>query len=104
MEAQNGCSQLHPDANLASSGSASENEFIANLHIQEQLWLGGIDSHEEGNWTWIDGTPFSYTNWQAGEGAGGPAENCLSTVHSMWYDDECFQSQYYVCKINLDHQ
>ena len=93
-----GCPQLHPAAHLASSGSASENKFIADLHISASInfiWLGGSDFKEEGNWTWTDGTPFTYTNWQDGEGADGPALNCLAvntesypSRHGKWYDYE----------------
>ena len=55
VQALNGCQQLHPAAHLASSGSASENDYIANLHYETNnynyFWLGGSDFDEEGNWT-----------------------------------------------------
>ena len=107
FEAFNGCPQLHPAAHLASSGSESENEIISSLHSDSvYLWLGGTDADEEGNWIWTDGTPFNYTRWYSGEGAGGITQNCLAlyTNYEQWYDYECFESYPYVCEINLDYK
>ena len=28
-----------------------------------ECWLGGDDLAVEGTFTWLDGTPFDYTNW-----------------------------------------
>ena len=108
MEARNGCSQLHPEAHLASSGSEVENDFIANLHPGSPywFWLGGEDFEEEGNWVWIDETPFTFTNWRSDQGTGGPAQNCLAiaTDHATWFDYECYFAHAYMCEINLDNQ
>lgn len=40
-------------------------------------WIGGIDVYNgpvlrpdnsyDGGWAWIDGTPFNFVNWNAGE-------------------------------------
>merc|ERR1719264_1898485 len=48
VEANHGCQQLHPSAHLASSGSAMENDYIANLYYETSsssnyFWLGGTD-------------------------------------------------------------
>ena len=115
VEANNGCQQLHPAAHLASSGSASENNYIGDLHYEtnsyKYFWLGGSDSDEEGNWTWTDGTPFNYTKWSGSEGSGGTSQNCLamdtyysSSYNGYWSDFECFDSYSYFCEINLDNQ
>jgi len=88
VEVRNGCSQLHPEAHLASSGSELENDFIAKLHPSSStdFWLGGEDFEEEGNWVWTDGTPFTFTNWltdsHGTQGSGGPAQNCLAVTTS----------------------
>ncbi len=31
------------------------------------LWLGATDEKSEGNWEWVTGEPFDYTNWNEGE-------------------------------------
>ena len=115
VEANHGCQQLHPSAHLASSGSALENDYIANLYYETSnhnyFWLGGTDYDEEGTWMWTDGTPFSYTKWDSGEGAAGTTQNCLamdeyysSNYNGYWHDFECYFSYPYVCEINLDKE
>jgi len=66
---------------LATITSQQENEFIENLFQSDarNIHLGGTDEGTEGNWRWITGEPFSYTNWYEGEpnNYGGP-ENYLA--------------------------
>ncbi|KAH7713424.1 hypothetical protein AAVH_19220 [Aphelenchoides avenae] len=38
-----------------------------------------------GNWTWTDGTPVNYTNWQAGEPVGGGVE--CTEFHDEYVDN-----------------
>ena len=38
----------------------------ASLH-RKNLWLGGTDEGSEGNWRWITGENWSFTNWRVGE-------------------------------------
>ena len=51
---------------LASVGSAAENNFIRSLS-SEGLWLGGTDSGQEGRFVWTDGTAWTYQNWAPGQ-------------------------------------
>ena len=30
------------------------------------VWIGATDSSVEGGWTWVDGAPFAYFNWNSG--------------------------------------
>ena len=114
IEAKNGCPQIHPAAHLASSGSKIENDFIGRLHPSDitrlYFWLGGTDSDDEGNWSWIDGTPFNFTSWESSEGSDGVQDSCLAMYNYYyysydtyrWYDYECYASYPYICEINLD--
>lgn len=36
-------------------------EELCNYHI----WIGAVDITGNGNFQWIDGTPFQYTNWDS---------------------------------------
>ena len=50
---------------LASSNSAHEQEFLAELSMKtsrSNIWIGGyLDA--DGRWKWTDGTDFKYENW-----------------------------------------
>ena len=35
---------------------------LSNLAFRD-IWLGASDEGNEGSWTWVDGTPLSYTRW-----------------------------------------
>jgi hypothetical protein len=63
---------------LATIGSAPENAFVFGLANSTEYWfawgterelgpwLGG-QMDASGNWTWVTGEPWSYTNWAPGE-------------------------------------
>ena len=51
---------------------------------------GGTDETIEGNWQWITGEAWSYTNWNAGEPNGGTGENCIEYQdNEQWNDESC---------------
>lgn len=57
---------------LATIGSGAENTFVetlfdAGLADRSHFWIGATDAAAEGTWVWIDGTPFVFTDWSAGE-------------------------------------
>jgi len=62
-EAQASCETLN--AHLVTIGSAGENEFVFDnfVAIGNSGWLGGTDRDSEGDWKWVTGEPWSYTNW-----------------------------------------
>lgn len=59
---------------------SAENEFVwrefvlwdslessTTRFIPRSIWMGATDENVEGNWEWLDGTPWSWTNWGPGE-------------------------------------
>ena len=56
---------------LATIGSEAENDFVKSLLGMRpnlsQYWLGATDEESEGDFQWVDGTAFSYTDWFGGE-------------------------------------
>jgi hypothetical protein len=57
---------------LATIGSVEENDFLESLlgasgNNRAHYWLGATDTGTEGTWVWIDGTPWSFTDWGSGE-------------------------------------
>ena len=75
---------------LATITSQEEQLYIENLlrlGSKEMYWLGGTDEEEEGNWKWITGEPWIYSNWGDGEpnnliDPSGEAENYLHMISS----------------------
>jgi len=45
-----------------SSFGSTSTEFV-----QRSMWMGATDEVTEGSWLWVDGSPFTYTNWSSGE-------------------------------------
>ena len=109
LSARAACKELDPSADLASSTSVSENSFLSSLDDSSTctnfMWLGGTNAHtEEGEWTWSDGSPFIFENWQSGEGDDGPLEDCLGLYTGTcgdlgtWHDDPCYKHKWFICE------
>jgi len=48
---------------LVCIGGRLENSFVAKLSGGRGIWLGGTDEVREGQWRWVSGEPFGYSNW-----------------------------------------
>merc|ERR1712126_211655 len=105
--ARENCQRMNPGADLASSNSKAENEFLWKLDIignsHNGGWLGGSDSHVEGEWVWTDGSSFNYTNWY-NRPDGGLTKNCMRMYNtaSSWVDENCDESHGYFCEFSLE--
>ena len=51
--------------------------YAADFGANDHYWIGGTDNGDEGNWRWVDGTPFRFTSWYSREPTGGMRENFL---------------------------
>lgn len=54
-------------ATLAVVTTPEEAAFVAELCDGRYMFLGATDREEEGSWTWVDGSPWEYTNWMDGQ-------------------------------------
>ena len=53
-------------------------------------WIGATDAHSEGNFVWLSGTPWSYTNWNGGEPNNSGDEDCVHLREDgKWNDLPC---------------
>jgi len=55
---------------LATVTSQAEQDYIMGQltgYNKNIYWLGGTDATHEGQWEWVTGEPFEYTNWDYGE-------------------------------------
>ncbi|XP_072395819.1 perlucin-like [Diabrotica undecimpunctata] len=72
---------------------------IQASHLASDYWTSG---HKIGNnWFWLQGDPFGFTNWSAGEPNNAKGnENCLTIFAggSLWNDESCDVKFYPVCE------
>jgi len=80
--------------------------------LSNSVWVGGTDEGSEGNWRWINGEPFNYTNWYSGEpnnsaSDGGP-ENYLQffvsgSERGKWNDAANYSEKVsgFICEYSL---
>jgi len=67
-EAKAYCENL--GGHLVTITSQEEQEYIEGLianHNRNFYWLGGTDVTHEGQWEWVTGETFEYSNWDYGE-------------------------------------
>ena len=88
---------------LASVASPSHwqklKDVIANRDIISDVWLGGTDEVNEGNWSWTDGSKWSVEHWWSIEGNNGYGLNCLRASTYGWFNDPCSDNSYSICSI-----
>ncbi|XP_078393214.1 perlucin-like protein [Cetorhinus maximus] len=62
-------------------------------------WIGLTDRESEGNWTWVDGTPVSFTRWGQGEPNNAEEnENCAIIRRANWNDVRCTDQFRFICE------
>jgi len=85
-------------ADLASVHSKEENEFIVSLLVQSPTWIAGSITEKDGDFFWLDGSPWNYENWDEGE----PDKKKFGKTHhecvflgdnpadlGLWWDGVC---------------
>ncbi|XP_069025568.1 CD209 antigen-like protein E isoform X2 [Embiotoca jacksoni] len=93
-------------ADLVVVDGGEEQEFINGLlDVGQNAWMGLTDGLKEGEWTWVDGTPATTTNWQTGQPNNFKNQDCGEFVRTSsaevgkWNDDGCFARQTWICEI-----
>jgi len=51
---------------LVTINSQAENDFVNNA-TNGYIWLGLSDASSEGNFSWTNGDPLTYQNWDTGQ-------------------------------------
>jgi hypothetical protein len=89
---------------LVTSSSATDNAAITSAYsASAPIWIGLTDTAVEGTFVWVDGTPFSYSNWLSPNPdntgpAGGPANCVMLQDTGQWNDRVCADNYNYVCQ------
>jgi len=81
---------------LATVSDPAENEVVAGLAQDTgmELWIGAESYSNNSNFTWVDGTTWSYTNWNTGEpNNDSGVENCLHLLSTGFWNDAANSSQ-----------
>ena len=89
---------------LAAFRDAAEEIWVSDTAaaiVRVTWWIGFTDIETEGTFTWSNGDPVTYTNWNAGEpnNAGG-GEDCMEILWRSyaWNDNRCIVAHPYVCE------
>jgi len=76
---------LNMGGHLVTVTSQSENNFIFNLWPSG--WIGLTDEVVEGQWRWVTGEPFSWSNWNGGEPNNAGNEDYIQFVGGGKWND-----------------
>ncbi|MBN3292990.1 LECA protein, partial [Polypterus senegalus] len=106
-DAEESCVSL--GGHLASVLSADNNQFVNSLirSIDKSgpaTWLGGCACEKVGDWKWIDGSKWDYSNWKPGEPNNSRnKERCLQMMSiGQWNDANCAVQMPFVCMKKID--
>ncbi|GMI26837.1 hypothetical protein TeGR_g8448, partial [Tetraparma gracilis] len=97
-DARAACMALDMDLPVLLSQSHN-NELLAAAG-GEEIWLGLSDEAEEGVWTWVNGEPLSYNNWNDEEpnNAGSGEHFAALQGTSAWNDQSMTASLKFICE------
>ncbi|XP_045410359.1 C-type lectin domain family 4 member D isoform X1 [Lemur catta] len=103
-ESERNCSGM--GAHLATISTEPEQNFIIQfLDRQFSYFLGLTDENTEGQWRWVDQTPFNMhmVFWHKGEPNKLKEENCVVLLYKndkwSWNGIPCNRERYRICKI-----
>ncbi|MEP7197641.1 MAG: HYR domain-containing protein [Saprospiraceae bacterium] len=87
--------------NLAVIKNKSENKFISSKLMGTTAWIGASDERRESAFEWVDGTPFIYNNWQAGQPNNGNNNEDYVELFpdGYWNDQNGSISREFICQV-----
>ncbi len=88
---------------LVTISGHEENDFVHGLSQNNNIWLGASDILTEGTFSWVNGEPFSFTYWSAGEpnNGGGNQDGLHMYTNGLWDDDGATFQKAYICEWNF---
>ncbi|BFZ06471.1 hypothetical protein BsWGS_09509 [Bradybaena similaris] len=100
------CSSSLVQGALVAIVDNDENDFITAMlpssYSKNSIWIG-LEDPLENTFTWVDGTPVQYTNWDRHEPFNLASEDCvkMSASNGKWQVTSCDSLlQVYICKRN----
>jgi len=67
----------------------------------KRYWVGASDRNLEGNWQWVTGERFGYTNWYRNQPSMKRNEDCLGFNYyakGAWSDEDCDTDRPFICQ------
>ena len=93
---------------LAIPRSEAENDFIASLLPNKNIWIGINDLAKEGSFVRVDGRPISWTKWDSGEPNDNQGEDAVElrqeygqTTRKAWNDQRDKVKNWFVCLLHI---
>ena len=98
LEARAFCDAL--GAHLVTIEDLQENAFLFGAGAMG--WIGFNDIAREGDFEWIDGSPFGFANWNGGEPNDARLnEDCVELVGGgAWNDVACYSNRRFTCELD----
>lgn len=101
-------------AHLLVPNNQEELDFISSIvEIQHSYWIGLVERHHEGHWSWVDGTDYSTSekfwddgqpdNWDYRENGEdcGQIQSSSKRIRKLWNDADCQLQHRYICEARL---
>uniref|UniRef100_A0A914VXK4 Fibrinogen C-terminal domain-containing protein n=1 Tax=Plectus sambesii TaxID=2011161 RepID=A0A914VXK4_9BILA len=96
-----------PNAHLTSIASAFENGNVdaviistSAVSVCDQFWIGGNDFDVNGQYAWVDGSPWGYASWTLGQPD--PTQQCVSSTartSGQWRTEPCGVENCFICEM-----
>nr|KAG5696149.1 hypothetical protein BaRGS_026508 [Batillaria attramentaria] len=67
--------------------------------VTDAVWTGLSFDSSLGEYSWVDGWPVTFTQWDSGEPNLQSAGSCVTMLDGMWSDTFCNETHPFVCKI-----
>ncbi|MEZ5302810.1 MAG: C-type lectin domain-containing protein [Verrucomicrobiales bacterium] len=100
-DAKNACEKL--GGHLVTISSREEALFVRRLCGGKHAWIGATDEGKEGEWRWVTGEPFSFTDWgpTGPDNFQGNQHHALIWLGGKWDDYFAAEPNRYVCEWEL---
>uniref|UniRef100_A0A914W049 Nondiscriminating glutamyl-tRNA synthetase EARS2, mitochondrial n=1 Tax=Plectus sambesii TaxID=2011161 RepID=A0A914W049_9BILA len=108
FDAEAYCINEEHNAYLTTIGSAFEKYNIdatvsstSNVSVCDQFWIGANSLEQPGNFSWVDGSPWGYTNWAPGQP--NITQQCVSSAAlttGQWNTQSCEAKNCFICEMN----
>uniref|UniRef100_A0AC34FKJ6 C-type lectin domain-containing protein n=1 Tax=Panagrolaimus sp. ES5 TaxID=591445 RepID=A0AC34FKJ6_9BILA len=63
------------------------------------FWIGANDLSTAGNWSWMDNTPFDFTDWDKGQPQNTSFCGAMIMQHGKWITDDCYKEKPFICLV-----